>query len=209
MCFCVGLSPPPPLTLHTSSPNSVTDLLCTRPCWVICSALRIWRRKPCAGNYTLPTYREWTTSITHERRSADVQDQSSQTHRQTYGGQRGRDKLRAWGWWAEALWGVKGETKQLCCCNWESPPEGLRNLLIAAPTLKADEGEQDEQVSIQDACELGATLHTWGWCPSPNRGFQGWNKPDLSTLANEVTSFVNWRESLISGDASEIPQEHQ
>ena len=85
----------------------------------------------------------------------------------------------------------------------------LRNPLIATPTLKADKGEQDKQVLIQDACELGATLHTRGWYPSPNRGVQGWNKPDLSTLANEVTSFVKWSESLISGNASEIPQEHQ
>lgn len=37
--------------------------------------------------------------------------------------------------------------------------KGLRNL-IAAPTPKADEGEQDKQVLIQDACELAATLHT-------------------------------------------------
>ena len=51
--------------------------------------------------------------------------------------------------------------------------KALRNPLTATPTLVADTGEQDKQDLIQDACELGAALHTRGWYPSPNCGFQG------------------------------------
>ena len=40
----------------------------------------------------------------------------------SYSDRRGRrDTLRLWDWWTEALWGAKGETKQLCCWNWEKP----------------------------------------------------------------------------------------